>query len=166
MTNDDLDLVLRPFRSEDATSVVSWFRGHADALAVAGTGAPWPYRAADLVTASGGPERVPFTLVAHGDDATVLGHVAVVRVTQTTGRLARIVLAPSLRGRGRSAALVRLAMAEARALGLDELALFVVPGNEPALRAYAAVGFTRSGPDPEHPEYVRLTRRLSGTMDP
>jgi RimJ/RimL family protein N-acetyltransferase len=166
MTNDDLDLVLRPFRSEDATSVVSWFRGHADALAVAGTGAPWPYRAADLIAASAAPDRVPFTLVAHGEDATVLGHVAVVRVTQTTGRLARIVLAPSLRGQGRSAALVRLAMAEARALGLDELALFVVPGNEPALRAYAAVGFTRSGPDPEHPEYVRLTRRLSGTMDP
>jgi len=166
MTNGDLDLVLRPFRSDDAATVVSWFRGHADALAVAGTGAPWPYRAADLIAASEAPDRTPFTLVAHGDDDTVLGHVTVVRVTETAGRLARIVLAPSLRGRGWSAALVRLAMAEARTLGLDELALLVVSGNTPALRAYAAVGFTPSDPDAEHPEYVRLTRRLSGTMDP
>jgi len=165
MTNDDLDLVLRPFRPGDAATVVSWFRGHADALAVAGTGAPWPYGASDLLAASGGPDRTPLTLVAHDDDATVLGHVAVVRVTETAGRLARIVLAPSLRGQGRSGVLVRLAIAEARSLGLEELALFVVPGNEPALRAYAAVGFSRSDPDPEHSEYVRLTRRLSGTMD-
>lgn len=161
MTKDDADLLLRAFRPEDATTVVSWFAEHADALAVAGTGAPWPYTAADLVTASTGSDRAPFTLVARDDATTVLGHLAVVRVTATTGRLARIVLAPRLRGRGLSGAVVGLAMDEARALGLEELALFVVPGNIPALRAYAAAGFAETARDREHPEYVRLARRLT-----
>lgn len=154
-------IALRPFRADDAATVVAWFRTPEDALAVAGTGAPWPYRAADLVAASARDDRHPLTVTPADDPDDVVGHVAVVRVTATTGRLARIVLAPRLRGRGLSGELVALAVAEARALGLTELALFVVPGNTPALRAYAAAGFVRGAPDPEHPEYVRLVRSWS-----
>jgi RimJ/RimL family protein N-acetyltransferase len=154
-------IALRPFRPDDADTVVAWFDGPEDALAVAGTGAPWPYTAADLVAASTGDDRHPLTVTPVDAPDAVVGHVAVVRVTATTGRLARIVLAPRLRGRGLSGALVALAVAEARALGLRELALFVVPGNTPALRAYAAAGFVHAEPDQEHPEYVRLVRSWS-----
>jgi GNAT superfamily N-acetyltransferase len=161
MDDDIPQLALRPFRAQDAETVVDWFRSQEDATAVAGTGAPWPYTGADLVAASTGPDRHPLTVVPDGDPDVVLGHVAVVRVTEAAGRLARIVLAPHLRGRGRSGELVALAVAEARTLGLSELALFVVPGNTPALRAYAAAGFVHADPDPEHPEYVRLVRRTS-----
>lgn len=149
-------IALRPFRVSDAGTVVAWFRTPEDALAVAGTGAPWPYRAADFVAASAGNDRHPLTVTPVDDPDDVVGHVAVVRVTATTGRLARIVLAPRLRGRGLSGELLALAVGEAQMLGLTELALFVVPGNTPALRAYAAAGFVRGEADPENPEYVRL----------
>jgi GNAT superfamily N-acetyltransferase len=161
MTNNDSSgLVLRPFRRDDAHDVVAWFTGPDDAIAVAGTDAPWPYTAQDLVAASVVPGRIPLTVTSAADPAAVLGHVAVVPVTATAGRLARIVLAPQLRGRGVSGAVLALAEDRARTIGLTELALFVVPGNVPALRAYAAAGYQPGSPDPEHPSYVRLTRRL------
>jgi RimJ/RimL family protein N-acetyltransferase len=156
-------LRLRPFRAADAIEVAGWMRSVDDATAFAGGGAPWPYRPEDLVAASAEPGRRAFTAVAGDDDATVLGHVAVVVVTATAGRLARVVLAPHVRGRGRSGALLALAADEAAAVGLQELALFVVPGNEPALRAYARAGFRVDDPDPDHPEYVRMTRSIAST---
>ena len=160
MSHSVTHLVLRDFRPGDADTVVSWLRGPDDAVALAGTGAPWPYPASVLTAAAAAPDRHPRTLTSRDDPAAVLGHVVVVRVTATTGRLARVVLAPGLRGRGLSRTFLALAAAEALALGIVELALFVVPDNDAALRAYAAAGFVPTEPDPGHPEYVRLVRRL------
>lgn len=162
MSHSVTHLVLRDFRPGDAGTVVSWLRGPDDAVALAGTGAPWPYSPDVLVTAATAPGRHARTLTRGDDPTAVLGHVVVVRVSATTGRLARVVLAPELRGRGHSGAFLALAAEEALRLGIAELALFVVPGNEPALRAYAAAGYRRTAPDPGHPEYVRLVRRLDG----
>jgi RimJ/RimL family protein N-acetyltransferase len=160
MSHSVTHLALREFRPSDADTVVAWLRGPDEALAVAGSGAPWPYPARALVSADAAPGCHPRVLTWRHDSGAVLGHVAVVRVGPDAGRLARVVLAPHLRGRGLSGSFLALAVAEARALGIHELALFVVPGNEPALRAYAAAGFRRTEPDVDHPEYVRLVRRL------
>jgi len=154
------DLLLRPFKPADADVVVSWLRSADDAVAVAGARAPWPYRAADLVRASREAGRSPFTVTSTVDPTAVLGHVAVVVVTPTAGRLARVVLAPHLRGRGRSGRVLALAVAEAQRVGLRELTLFVVPGNVAATRAYEAAGFRVAPADPQHPEYVRMTRTV------
>jgi GNAT superfamily N-acetyltransferase len=158
--NDDQPLRLRRFRTEDAAVVAGWMRSSEDAVAFAGDDAPWPYRPADLVAASAVAGRRAFTVTDGGDGAAVLGHVALVVVSATAGRLARVVLAPHLRGRGRSGALLGLAVREAAAVGLRELSLFVVPSNEAALRAYAAAGFQPAPPDPGHPTYLRMVRQV------
>jgi GNAT superfamily N-acetyltransferase len=160
MSHSVMHFTLRDFRPSDADAVVSWLHGPDDVLAVAGTGAPWPYPAGALVTADATPGCHARVLTWQHDGDAVLGHVAVVRVAADAGRLARVVLAPHLRGQGLSGSFLALAVEDARAHGIRELALFVVPGNEPALRSYAAAGFARTAPDADHPEYVRLVRRL------
>lgn len=161
MTSDDEGrFALRDFRPADAEVVARWFPDHAAAIDFAGAAAPWPYRPAHLLEAAADPTRHAYTLVTAADPDGVLGHVEVVTVTATTGRLARVALAPHLRGRGLSRAILTLAVDAARSARLRELALFVVPGNTAAFRAYRAVGFVDDAADPGHPEYERLVRTL------
>jgi [ribosomal protein S18]-alanine N-acetyltransferase len=63
--------------------------------------------------------------------------------------LARIVVAPSERGRGLGRALVRLLAAEAAALGFSDVWMRVVPWNAAALASYAAAGFVRASAEEE-----------------
>lgn len=154
-------LALRPFTPADAAVVVTWFTTPEQACAFAGTGAPWPYTAAALLASIDDPSRQAWTVTAVEAPDAVLGHVETALVTPTTGRLTRIALAPGQRGRGLSTPMLELALDAARSIGMEEVALFVVPGNEPALRAYARVGFRPTERDPEHPEYLRLARTLA-----
>ena len=56
--------------------------------------------------------------------------------------LARLIVAPTMRGQGVGRRLVGLLMvAGARLLPLDEYSLFVYRDNEPALSCYRAMGF-------------------------
>jgi RimJ/RimL family protein N-acetyltransferase len=153
-------LALRPFTAEDAHTVASWFGTREQAMAFAGSEAPWPYTPEALLASVAHPARRAWTVVTDDAPEQVAGHVETVLVTPDSGRLARIALAPSLRGRGLSEPMLALALAEARRVGMRTVALFVVPGNEPALRAYARVGFRPTEPDPDHPEYLRLARDL------
>ena len=59
--------------------------------------------------------------------------------------LARLIVAPSLRGRGIGRLLARRLADHARDAhpGLALIALRLLPGNETALRAYAGAGFVR-----------------------
>lgn len=63
--------------------------------------------------------------------------------------LARLIVDPARRGAGLGRALARALTAEARRLGWSDVWLRVHPGNEPALRAYAAAGFERATPEDE-----------------
>jgi ribosomal protein S18 acetylase RimI-like enzyme len=63
--------------------------------------------------------------------------------------LARLIVDPAVRGRGLGRLLATLLLTEARRLGWADVWLRVVPDNEPALRAYAAVGFARATFDEE-----------------
>jgi [ribosomal protein S18]-alanine N-acetyltransferase len=63
--------------------------------------------------------------------------------------LARIVVAPSERGRGLGRALVRLLSDEAMALGFRDIWMRVVPWNAPALASYARAGFVRATAEDE-----------------
>ena len=63
--------------------------------------------------------------------------------------LARLIVDPARRGRGVGRTLAAALLAEARRLGWSDVWLRVVPGNEPAIRAYAAAGFARATSDEE-----------------
>jgi len=153
-------LTLRPFTAQDASVVATWFPDQAAALAFAGRCARWPVDPAELLVRNEQPDVEPLTATDPNDHGAVLGHVELVRVTDATGRLARIVLAPGLRGHGLSTVMLVAAIERARRAGIRELALLVVPGNTAALRAYAKVGFSETAPHPDHPEYVRLARSI------
>jgi RimJ/RimL family protein N-acetyltransferase len=58
--------------------------------------------------------------------------------------LARLVIAPALRGQGHGRALTRLLADEALRRGFREVWLRVLPENAPARRAYEAAGFVRA----------------------
>ncbi|WP_159074162.1 GNAT family N-acetyltransferase [Streptomyces dioscori] len=55
--------------------------------------------------------------------------------------LARIIVAPGVRGRGLGRSLVRGLLAEARPAGLSEVCMRVHPQNTAALRCYRGAGF-------------------------
>lgn len=61
---------------------------------------------------------------------------------ENEAEIARLIVDPAVRGRGIGRALVSELLAAARGRGWDDVWLRVVPENEPALRAYAAAGFT------------------------
>lgn len=61
--------------------------------------------------------------------------------------LARLIVAPELRGRGVGKQLVRRLTEKAAATGLTTTMLRVEPDNAPAIHCYAACGFSRLGPE-------------------
>jgi len=63
--------------------------------------------------------------------------------------LARLVIAPALRGKGHGRALTRALADEAHRRGFAEVWLRVVPENAAARRAYEAAGFARATADEE-----------------
>ena len=106
----------------------------------------------------GGPEfRFPFTEGTFAEDAKltslptwalVQGAGAFVGFGQfylRAGRchLGRLAIAPALRGRGLGSRLVHELCQRGKAdLGVESFSLFVLPGNERALRLYQRLGFT------------------------
>ena len=68
---------------------------------------------------------------------------------ENEAELARLIVDPARRGLGLGRTLVRELLAEARRRGWSDVWLRVVPDNEPALRAYAAAGFTRASAEEE-----------------
>lgn len=69
--------------------------------------------------------------------------------------LGRLAVAPALRGHGYGTQLVRALCVEGgRTLGLDTYSLFVLPGNERALRLYARLGFVATSYPEPSPAFV------------
>lgn len=148
------DISLRSFAPDDSDEILTWFADLDDLRLFAGSAAVWPLTRSDLESYAREPDIASFVAVTAG--APVAGHVGVVDEGAGVFRLARIAIAPRLRGRGLAVPLVEAALDEAVSLGARSAALHVVPGNVPALRAYTRVGFAAGDPHPEHPEYVRM----------
>jgi RimJ/RimL family protein N-acetyltransferase len=95
-----------------------------------------------------------YKAVLPGGAATV-GHVQLMDIDYDGGTcvLGRVLIFPHHRGTGLGKPLVGAAMEEAFAgLGLREVSLKVFAFNQPALRTYEGLGFTRSTADPEFHE--------------
>jgi ribosomal protein S18 acetylase RimI-like enzyme len=88
------------------------------------------------------PAVHPYVLFA-GDRLCAYGEVWEDR-EEDEAELARIVVAPSERGRGLGGSLVRLLVAEAAALGFRDIWVRVIPWNAPALACYEGAGFART----------------------
>ena len=138
---------LRVFRPAELPELMSWFPD------------------SDSCRVWGGPAfRHPFTEVTFREDSKVLELASWSLVDNDEslcafgqyylrlGRchLGRLVVAPGLRGSGIGTTLVRELAERARAeLGADSYSLFVLPGNERAMRLYSRLGFVaRPYPEP------------------
>ena len=109
-------------------------------------------------------ERVGATphFLAHAEDAAV--GLAVLLNDDPAPQLVAVWVRPDQRGTGVVDALVGCAADEARRQGHSQVRLWVVTDNERALRAYARLGFRRTGaeqPVPGRPEDIELEMALS-----
>lgn len=75
------------------------------------------------------------------DDDGLLGYVAL-SLAADVADLTRVAVAPTARRRGLGTALLGWAVQEAATAGAERVVLEVAATNEPAVRLYAAAGFT------------------------
>jgi RimJ/RimL family protein N-acetyltransferase len=155
----------------DAAALISWVPDARAAALFAGDASVWPLT----------PERIAARLGTRGESAgsesgdvaggsgaiegwTALvdgrpaGHAQIAFATARTARIAWVIVDPARRGAGVVAVLLGAMLRDAERRGVDTAYLHVVPGNTPALRAYARLGFAERGACPEHPEYVLMVR--------
>lgn len=132
--------MLRSRNVDDCEVVVSWV-SDADALYLfSGRGLRWPLDAAQLSKMESTAGYRAWMLVHRETDVPV-GHLDFT-IDMDVARIGRVLLDPARRGRGLAHVLTGLAVDMARSLGVSELRLNVISGNEPAVRAYARAGFT------------------------
>lgn len=140
-------------------TVASWFDSAHDVYLFAGDSAAWPLTGRglrrDLEPGENRPAGRAFVAEL---DGVVVAHVVLRGVGTERVHLTRVAVAPSARGRRLRTPFVEAAVALAESAGSSHQTMYVVPGNEPALRAYRRCGFVDSGVDPAHPEYVFLQR--------
>lgn len=139
---------LVPF-SGAAVTVAAWVTSPEEAMRWSGV-TTWPVPAELFATWHAEADTAPFLLVDDGE-AVAYGELW---EDEAEIELARLLVDPSLRGRGVGRRLVAALVAEAHRRGFDEVWLRVVPENEPAIRCYAAAGFVRA-PAAEEAEFNR-----------
>jgi ribosomal-protein-alanine N-acetyltransferase len=138
-------LTLRPFEPRHAELVSSW-----------APTAPEVWRWVSRRTVPVPPTAVlgwadeddSLTYVAHLADEPVAFAQIWIEDGEDDAEVARVLVAPEHRGRGIGREVV-LALAEVARRYKPQVALRVVPDNEPALRAYTAAGFARVTPQEE-----------------
>lgn len=86
-------------------------------------------------------------------DVNVAGYGQLRSLADGCGHLARLIVAPELRGMGLGRALVLDLLAMAAGKGLEPVGLWVEPANEVAVSLYRKLGFTRA----EAPNCVTLS---------
>lgn len=148
------DLIeLRPFRPDDAETLIAWFDTEAGLREFAGPGPRWPLDHAQLEQRMHEPGLHAWTARRPGE-AEHIGHIERIR-TEEIDRIDRVAIAPAHRGRGLAVPLVRAALDQLPVVGPVDLLVFA--GNTPAVRTYEAVGFVDAGAiAPDYPEVRRM----------
>lgn len=131
--------VLRRFEPPDAPSIVTWPHSPAEAQRWAGLQAPWPIAPAVIQRWHTHAHTLPYVFHRNG---LLLGYGELwVDVQEQEVELARIIVAPSHRGRGLGIALVRQLLAAAGRSAYPRTRLRVVPENSVAIACYRQAGF-------------------------
>ncbi|WP_298227609.1 GNAT family protein [Gryllotalpicola sp.] len=152
-------LTLRAFASTDYEELISWFPTDAELELFIGVSGAGPLTVEQLERRQHEPGVRAYSAVF--DDSTLAGHVELVDAAPGQVRLARVAIAPRLRGRGLAGQLIDCALGEVRrSTTATMVGLLVVPGNTPALRSYARAGFADAGANPEYPQYIWMTRAI------
>jgi RimJ/RimL family protein N-acetyltransferase len=118
--------------------IVSWVPDAQALYLFAGHRLSWPLTVDQLVEGEQDPERTAWVVVSASLDA--IGQFELT-TRERHSHLGRVLLDPTVRGRGLAHELVRLAVARASALGATSVGLRVAAGNRPAVRTYERAGF-------------------------
>ncbi|MGW6013473.1 GNAT family N-acetyltransferase [Streptomyces sp. NPDC055210] len=129
---------LSPFTINHASLVASWPTTPTEVLMWCGL-REFPVRGQTVSAWQRDPDVTAYALV---EDERPLAYGELWPDTEEDEvELARIIVAPGVRGRGLGRRLVRGLLAEARLTGLSEICMRVHPQNTPALRCYRGAGF-------------------------
>jgi len=148
---------LQPFSESQLPELMSWFPDRDSCQTWGGPRFRHPFTAATF-REDAGLDSLPSRVLVMPDGS--LG--AFGQYYRRVGRchLARLAVAPALRGRGIGSTLVReLCRLGSAELGVDSYSLFVLPGNERAQRLYRHLGFavaTYPEPSPEFADCVYM----------
>jgi ribosomal protein S18 acetylase RimI-like enzyme len=134
---------LRRFEPRDDASLISWLRTPEELYLFTGPRLRWPLDTTQLDGLRADESFTPFTAEL---DGAAVGHIELVSTGEGRARVARVLIAPELQGRGLGEQLVRAVLAEARARGIRSLTLFVLPDNARAIALYEKLGFEHRGP--------------------
>ncbi|MBB6485524.1 GNAT family N-acetyltransferase [Rhizobium lusitanum] len=143
-------LSLKPFSTEHFAVLPTWFDNERELAQWGGPGFSHPLDASQLA---------PLLQVGHGDrperhcwmaedeSSSPVGHAQLVYDWQNgVARIARVAIAPAMRGRGIAVPMLKLVLARAFSEGaIERVELNVYTWNEPAIRTYAKLGLIREG---------------------
>jgi RimJ/RimL family protein N-acetyltransferase len=141
--------ILIPFAPAHFATLAGWFGCEADVVSWGGPFLDFPIRADQLQamigeSAGARPERLCWMAAV---DRMLIGHAQLVFDSRNgSARLARVAIAPGMRGRGLAAPLVREVVARAFAFdAIERVELNVFVRNTPAIRTYQRLGFVAEG---------------------
>lgn len=142
-------IALVQLASPQFATIASWFANPRDVAVWAGPSSIFPLDVAQFArmldeTAQRPPRRIARVGLS---DGAVVGHAqAAIDWTLGTATLQRVAIAPGRRGQGLAVLLLRPFLDELfRFPELARIELLVFPFNEPAIRAYRALGFRHEG---------------------
>lgn len=152
---------LIPFSVDHFDTLCSWAPSRNDVLLFSGDDSNWPLTDGILSRWLHAEGTIAWTGVLKGAPNSPVGHIELVRTGDSSGRLARVILDPQMRGRKLGRALVAAAMDASRAEGVSLLSLNVITGNTAAIQTYVALGFTHRGTNLVHPNMVVMETALT-----
>lgn len=130
---------LQPFDAAQLAELMSWFPDEGACRIWGGPGFRFPFTPATFRQDAKLDTLSTWALV---DDDGGLAGFGQYYLRLGRCHLGRLAIAPAMRGRGIGSELVHeLCRRGAAGLGVDSFSLFVMPGNERALRLYARLGF-------------------------
>jgi [ribosomal protein S18]-alanine N-acetyltransferase len=133
---------------DDATACARW----------AGPLLKFPFPAGDLPALLGSDNTSSFSLV--DSSCALVGFGQLVQKDPTVLRLARIIIAPQMRGLGLGKTLCELLLAQASTnAAVEQLTLGVYRDNPSAISLYMSLGFAEAPPHPR-PELIAMQRRV------
>ncbi len=132
-------LSLRQRNADDQRRVVAWIPDAAALFMFTGPRLSWPLNPDQLLAMES--DLLGAWMVIDEENNEPVGHFDL-RTDNCTAWLGRVLINPSQRGRGLSHVLIRLAIEQARTLGVRQLRLNVIVGNERAISTYERAGFT------------------------
>ena len=154
-----VNVTLRTPIPSDFDTLALWVTNEVECTRWAGPLLPFPFLPSELPTLLGGASVSSFSLVRSSDELVGFGQL--VEKDTNVLRLARIIVAPGMRGHGLGRKLCERLLAKAALRSETEvLTLGVYRDNHVAISLYASLGFVEALPH-LRPEVLSMARRLS-----